>query len=352
MAETATYSWSSFNEEVAKVGVRVGIRQTDVNDLSVTGLLSSSSIYATYKTVIDGKTLYINNFGVIVKCVPEDAKLLNKTVQILTCEIKTTYGTEQGITRGISDDSESVATLSSMEPRDQFAIYAMQAIMQTLGDNPAELDDANILFNCRAAYRWAQGMMIAAADARAERKKKSDEGGGDSGEDEEQEETTTRSTVDTSQGTDTEKLLGNIVASVDDLTKQMKTNNENLLKATLKTSTAVDNAQTEGETPTVKKLQIEGGGGGGGIDYDKLNDVGQNISQITVFNGKAPGRTPLDSFTTKLIASLSDAQKDALFEALKAKTDAAYDAKGAASTALDDAKAYTDSEIGKKHPTT
>ena len=118
MAEIATYTWSSFNEEDAKIGLRVGFQQTEDSDLSMTGILKSSKRFTTYYVVIDGKTLYINNLGVVMRSVPEDASLVNKTVQIVTCEMKTSYGNQQGITRGVSEDSETVATLSSMEPRD------------------------------------------------------------------------------------------------------------------------------------------------------------------------------------------------------------------------------------------
>ena len=370
MAEIATYTWSSFNEEDAKIGLRVGFQQTEDSDLSMTGILKSSKRFTTYYVVIDGKTLYINNLGVVMRSVPEDASLVNKTVQIVTCEMKTSYGNQQGITRGVSEDSETVATLSSMEPRDQFAVYAMQAIMRSL-DEPAEMDDANILFNCRAAYRWAQGMMIASADARAEKKKSTDEGesgeGGDSGE----QSGTTRSAVDTSGGTDTEKLLGNLVSAVDDLTKQTKANNEAMLKATLK----IDNATTttgEGESAvtTPKKLQVEGAGGDGTkITRDDVNDAGDAFTDVLGYNsaiGKAPVRFTIANLLKKLVSldtplswlrkkgETDIASASTFFTQYKEEMATAladkFDEKGAAAQALTDAKAYTDTEISKKHP--
>lgn len=368
MAEIATYTWSSFNEEDAKLGLRVGFQQTEDSDLSMTGILRSSNRFTTYYSVIDGKTLYINNLGVVMRSVPEDASLVNKTVRIVTCEMKTSYGNQQGITRGVSEDSETVATLSSMEPRDQFALYAMQAIMRSL-DEPAEMDDANILFNCRAAYRWAQGMMIASADARAEKKKSTDEGeGGDSGE----QSGTTRSAVDTSGGTDTEKLLGNLVNAVDDLTKQTKANNEAMLKATLK----IDNATTttgEGEsaTTTPKKLLVEGAGGEGGtkITRDDVNDGGDAVTDVLGYNsaiGKAPVRFTIANLLKKLVSldtplswlrkkeETDIASASTFFTQYKEEMATAladkFDAKGAAAQALTDAKSYTDTEISKKHP--
>lgn len=178
MAEIATYTWSTFEEEDAKFGLRVGFQQTNDYDLSMTGILTEARRYTKYQAVIDGRTLFINDKGVVKKTIP-DSEYTDRTVKIVTCEMKTSYGTSQAITRGVSGDSEEVATLDAMEPRDQFAIYAMQGIMAHLSMNPAEMDDANILFNCRAAYRWAQGMMIASADARADvKKQQEDEGGG------------------------------------------------------------------------------------------------------------------------------------------------------------------------------
>lgn len=353
MSATATYTWSAFNVIDADSGVRVGFRQSNDNDLSMTGVLVRDNKHrdTTHKLVIEGKTFYIDINGVVRHASPASS-YEGSTVQMVYCDMKTTYGTSQGITRGVSEGSEEVATLSSMEPRDQFALYAMQAIMRSL-PSPQAIDDANILSNCRAAYRWAQGMMIASADARAERKKQ-EESGGDS---EEQSATTTRSVVDTSTGTDTEKLLGNIAASVDDLTKQMKANNESLLKATLKTQ--VDNAtQTSGDSTTEKKLKVEGAGGGSNITRDDVNDAADAVTDVLGYNtavGKAPVRFAIANFLKKLVSldtPLSWLRK-------KGETDIASAStfftqyKDEMATALNDkfeatlnaAKSYTDSKL-------
>lgn len=241
MAEIATYTWSSFNEEDAKIGLRVGFQQTDDYDLSMTGILSEARRYTKYQTVIDGRTLYINDEGLVKKTVPSSS-FEGRTVQIVTCEMKTSYGTSQAITRGVSGGSEEVATLDAMEPRDQFAIYAMMGIMRHLELNPAEMDDANILFNCRAAYRWAQGMMIASADARADVKKQQeeesgdDEGGGETpappspDEEPEDEELKKRLSINTNAITSmTDKLLYNLGIDVENLRIQ-QSNEFNKLK--------------------------------------------------------------------------------------------------------------------------
>lgn len=87
MAEIATYTWSSFNEENAKFGLRVGFRQTNDYDLSMTGILSEARRYTKYQTVIDGRTLFINNFGVVQKTFPE-SNLVGQTVMIVTSSMR------------------------------------------------------------------------------------------------------------------------------------------------------------------------------------------------------------------------------------------------------------------------
>ena len=232
MAEIATYTWSTFEEEDAKFGLRVGFQQTNDYDLSMTGILTEARRYTKYQAVIDGRTLFINDKGVVKKTIP-DSEYTDRTVKIVTCEMTTSYGTSQAITRGVSGDSEEVATLDAMEPRDQFAIYAMQGIMGHLEKNPAEMDDANILFYCRAAYRWAQGMMIASADARADVKKQQEDEGGEGGgstpapappspdvdpEEEEEEELKKHLSVNTNAITSmTDKLLYNLGLDVQNL---------------------------------------------------------------------------------------------------------------------------------------
>lgn len=247
MPETATYTWSDFNTDIACNGMRVGFQQTESSDLSMTGILIPDKTFslASHKAVINGRSLWINNFGQVVEAVPDaPVTFVGRYVKMVTCEMATSYGTSQAITRGVGNDAEKVATLSSMEPRDQFALCAMQAIMHSL-DEPQNLDDANILFYCRAAYRWAQGMMIASADARAERKKQDENGG-------EEQLAGTRSPVDTSSGTDTEKLLGNIVASLDDLTKQIKVGSGKNFEVML------DNARQEIEAALADRFDPKG----------------------------------------------------------------------------------------------
>lgn len=253
MAETAKYIWSAFDFTVATNGTRVGFQQADDNDISQTGLLVKdvSFALASHKVIIDGMTLWINNFGNVVKTIPDSEKV-GMTVRMVSCEMKTTYGTQQGITRAPSEgiDAETTADISSLEPRDQFALCAMQAIMRTIPE-PQSLDDANILFMCQASYRWAQGMMIAAADARATVEKiagsRAPEVDGGEG----QEKKLGYLDVNTNQITSlTDKLLYNIGIAVDNL----RISEDNNYKDVQKKGMPVVGSSSTGAAPVKTEL--------------------------------------------------------------------------------------------------
>lgn len=220
MAETATYSWLAFDRQAAANGVLVGIRQADDNDLSYTGQLykttSGDKYYDSYEVVIRGSKLQIDDFGKVKKVWPASSEIaVNTQLMLVVCTMTTTYGTQQAITRSVGDDSLTTANIQALEPRDHFAMQALTAIIPLL-PHPESFGDAGILSVCKAAYKWAQGMMIAAADARAAVKK--DEGGGGG---EEPEEEKKAIAVNTSEITETtEKLLYNITVSLDNLRVQ------------------------------------------------------------------------------------------------------------------------------------
>lgn len=219
MAETATYSWLAFDRQAAANGVLVGIRQADDNDLSFTGQLyktTSDKYFDSYEVIIRGSKLQIDDFGKVKKVWPASSEIaVNTQLMLVVCTMNTTYGTQQAITRSVGSDSLTTANIQALEPRDHFAMQALAAIIPLLA-HPESFGDAGILSVCKAAYKWAQGMMIAAADARAA-VKKDDEGGGG----EEPEEEKKAIAVNTSEITETaEKLLYNITVSLDNLRVQ------------------------------------------------------------------------------------------------------------------------------------
>lgn len=56
-------------------------------------------------------------------------------------------------------------TITSMEPRDHFAIRVLQTMLRNV-DHPEAIDDASMLMYSYAAYKWAQAMVLAMADSR------------------------------------------------------------------------------------------------------------------------------------------------------------------------------------------
>jgi len=222
-----TYQWKTFDLEEAKAGAVIGFPKmengspdlTDSENIGEkTGKLQTEAVirYTPYSTIINGKRLWPNESGEIVYC--DDPAMIGKQLYICTVNLVSTKGTRQATTRSAGAAYNEVSVLSSLEIRDTFAMYALQGLLKHC-DQPQYFDDANIMVVCSAAYRWAQGMMQASADARALVAKES---GDDPGEEDEPASGQTRTAVDVSDGTTTEKLLQNLIIAVDDLTATWK----------------------------------------------------------------------------------------------------------------------------------
>ena len=84
--------------------------------------------------------------------------------------------------RGDADEEISV-DINTLQPREHFAIAALRGIMFHI-ENPLNLTSAQITQMCTKSFEIANGMMAAAADARA----KAEEGGGGSTEEDKKEE--------------------------------------------------------------------------------------------------------------------------------------------------------------------
>jgi len=190
-----TYTWTTFNLSDALSGTLVGFQQTNSYDLSCTGTLVGPGPAYTVKFL--GYILRVNEDGVVTKVNPENASWLNQTLQMVTAAMGDTaaVGSTTRRASGASDEHHNdVAVLNNIEPRDQFAVQVLNAML-IHADHPESFDDAKCLMYSRAAYRWAQAMMIAAADSR------------------EGQSTTPSTTVDVNSGdlqSNTEKLLYNI----------------------------------------------------------------------------------------------------------------------------------------------
>ena len=164
-----TYNWISFNLQDALAGTLVGFRQTDAYDLSKTGNLTIDGTWSSppYKVVIEGVTLRISGDGEIVSSSPTSA-YVGQTLQMVTAEMGSEGSVGSSVTRSAGSSGEghtATAVISTMEPRDHFAMNVLNSMLVHM-ENPEAKDDATMLMYSRAAYKWAQAMMIAAADSR------------------------------------------------------------------------------------------------------------------------------------------------------------------------------------------
>lgn len=191
-----TYNWITFNLSDALAGTLVGFPVENKDyDLSNTGTLTGPGPVYTVK--IGGYTLKVLGDGSVNKVTPSNASWLNQTLQMVTADMGDTGAVGGAITRSSGSSGtghDDVAILTNIEPRDQFAVQVLNAML-IHADHPEAFDDAKMLSYSRAAYRWAQAMMIAAADSR------------------EGQSTTPSTTVDVNSGdlqSNTEKLLYNI----------------------------------------------------------------------------------------------------------------------------------------------
>lgn len=162
-----TYTWNStFSLEDALSGVLVGFQKTNDWDLSETGLLEF--VGSRYQVYINGYKLYVENTGKVVECKPANSNYLNQTLKMVTADMGDEGAVGGAITRssgssGAGHDDQAI--LTNIEPRDQFAVQVLNAMLIHT-EHPEAFDDSKCLMYSRAAYRWAQAMMIAAADSR------------------------------------------------------------------------------------------------------------------------------------------------------------------------------------------
>lgn len=249
---------------------------TDNSGKLVTGTLKRSATTNQYTLETPNGTLIFDNNGNCITQGKENIKLsdVSADIEIDPSKVQTRA----------SDGSE--VSVNSLVPIDQFAIAIIGSMLVNIKDADT-LSDAKILNLCSIAYKYAKGMIAISVNMR-----KANATGTSGG--------TQKVDAYDLQST-SEKLLNNIVASVDKLTTQIKTNDTNAaerynngIKVTQQGTVKIDN-------PTDDKFEVEGGSDGG-IDYDKLNDISTNISSIVGFNGKAAGRTSISDLATKIIA--------------------------------------------------
>ena len=162
-----TYSWTAFDLAKALSGAVIGFEQTDDYDLSCTGILHLNP-RGYHEVTIKGYVLRVEDDGTISSCIPSNQEFEEGTLKIVTAIMGSTGAVGGAITRSSGSSGtghDDVAILTNIEPRDQFAVQVLNAMLIHVS-NPEAFDDAKMLLYSRAAYRWAQAMMIAAADSR------------------------------------------------------------------------------------------------------------------------------------------------------------------------------------------
>lgn len=302
-----TYNWKNFDLNEALNGTLVGFKNLDSPyDLTQTGILVKDEKVTNppYWVSICGVILRVNSKGKVLSSVPSSDDYINKTLQMVTLNMGEDEAIGGNVTRssgsGGAEGYTGVVNLTAVEPRDQFAINILTALINK-AQSPETFSDATMMHYSRLAYRFAQAMMIAAADSRYGTY---DGGGGEA----------QRSEVDVTSGSNTEKLLDNITKSVDDLTKQLKQNQTEITKI----STALGGT-LKIDNPANDTFDIEGGGGAGtSMNRNDLNDTA-NPTDVITYNtsaGNAPTRTTLNELTSKMIAQLQPQDKTAIHDAI------------------------------------
>lgn len=167
-------NYNTFNLQIALAGTPVGIPNptaavnTD-EEAKFTGILNyiPSGGMTSYMTEINGSTIYVDNTGLVKSCSPDNTNFVPDTTTLFLVEdtLVQTIGSSENETDKTRQDYNTTVNLSTMQPRDYFANQVLGMLIQKM-DKPEAVSDAKILFFCRAAYRWANGMMVAAANAR------------------------------------------------------------------------------------------------------------------------------------------------------------------------------------------
>lgn len=293
---------------------------TDSSGKLVTGTLKRTSSADRFTMDVNGITLTFDSSG---KCLTDGYE------SVVLKDVDATIKVDPSETQTRASDGAEV-NVNSLVPIDQFAIGIIGAFLNQIQDIES-LTDARILSLCEIAYKWAKGMIAVSVNMR-----KANATGTSTSD-----SNTSTVKVDSADlQTASEKLLNNMVASLDKLTAQVKTNDTNEttrhnagVKVTQQGTVRVDN-------PTDDKFEIEGGGDSG-IDYDKLNDITTNITEVIGFNNKAAGRTTLANLATKLIAL------DTALTWLRGTTEADIWTKYASNIASA-IKSYVDTQIDAK----
>lgn len=163
MATATKIQLVEFNESEALNGASLafssdGTLSGSVEDYVLNFKLSNrSSVSERYSGQVQKKTYYFDASGI---CSDGEA---THNLFIVNATIEATKGTTA--TRGDAESEENI-DIDILQPREYFAMYALQGILAKV-DNPLSLDDGQVTLITSMAFKIAQSMMSTAADYRA-----------------------------------------------------------------------------------------------------------------------------------------------------------------------------------------
>ena len=142
-----------FDYSKAASGALVGLTAEDGTIID-SGAFVQSDTLGTRSVTINGQTLSFDADG---KCTTA-GDYYGMTLKIMETELSPTQD-------NVDTGESSPISIAALNPRDHFAIIALQGILQHLR-GPHEMSDANMLYYSKVAYKWAQAMLVASIDAR------------------------------------------------------------------------------------------------------------------------------------------------------------------------------------------
>lgn len=171
MAQLKVIKLLEFDENKALNGATLAFSTTGTASGKISNYVlnfkvhSPSSVDARYSGQVQNETYYFNGLG---EC--SDKKGIHKLF-LVDVQLEDTKGTTAS--RGDAEGNAESIDINTLQPREHFAIAALRGIMFHI-TNPLDLTPAQINQICTKSFEVANGMMSAAAEARAESKENPD----------------------------------------------------------------------------------------------------------------------------------------------------------------------------------
>lgn len=186
------YQLTKFESEKAKAYSLVAMVKTSVGDTAIIENMNSSSVWnsdfmgvsickvrsssGSFEFTVEGQTYLFNNSGASASSTSVGYKLtMASIVETVDSSGNAVMSTQHGSTtrgadgsivnNGVTYEQKTIA-IDNLNARDQFAVEALNSIINKMEQDPTTLSDAAISHYCQQAYRYAAYMMTASANAR------------------------------------------------------------------------------------------------------------------------------------------------------------------------------------------